>query len=276
MGGGSTRQFMTASIQGGNKKALRGVSLASHVAPRSVSDITWAIVTLPGVLLALVTCSAVIWLIYVKPYEPEPYSSENLAVMRLAREKYASRQQRHRGVQLACAAYVAVFVVTYVPSRILNVDQRLALLSALTSMMLATSLVTSCMQSAFDFIRDVWHVVPWSILLFIGATQVGERRRGALIKTSQVYDIPHGVFKLVPPSFWEERTAVEAQAMLAIASSVMAEAADKQVLVQVMAPVVVNILLLGLLAKAIVVTMVIVMVNVADKSGLIGDHATPD
>ncbi|KAL1446813.1 hypothetical protein MTO96_044476 [Rhipicephalus appendiculatus] len=213
-----------------------------------------------------------------------------------------------RGVQLACAAYVAVFVVTYVPSRILNVDQRLALLSALTSMMLATSLVTSCMQSAFDFIRDVWHVVPWSILLFIGATQVSS-------KLLQVYDIPHGVFKLMSTSFWEERTAVEAQAMLAIASSVMAEAADKQVLVQVMAPVVVNIaevqrmhptyyaipvivgassnvimpasaplallhelarLLLGLLAKAIVVTMVIVMVNVADKSGLIGDHATPE
>ncbi|KAL3244879.1 hypothetical protein MRX96_018468 [Rhipicephalus microplus] len=52
---------------GGNKKALRGVSLASHVALRSVSEVTWAVATLPGVLLALVACSAVIWLIYVKP-----------------------------------------------------------------------------------------------------------------------------------------------------------------------------------------------------------------
>lgn len=136
-----------------------------------------------------------------------------------------------------------------------------------------------------------------------------------------MYDIPHQLFKLVSTSFWEERTAVEAQVMLAIASSVMAEAADKQVLVRVMAPVVVNIaevqrmhptyyaipvivgassnvimpasaplallhelarvslwklLVLGLLAKAIVVSMVIVMVNVADKSGFLGTQTTPE
>ncbi|KAL3244878.1 hypothetical protein MRX96_018467 [Rhipicephalus microplus] len=176
----------------------------------------------------------------------------------------------------------------YVPSRLLNVDQRLALLSAQTSMMLANEL------------GDVMHAVSSKLL--------------------QEYDIPHGVFKLVSPSFWEERTAVEARVMLAIAaSSVMA--ADKQAIVQVMAPVVVNIaevqrmhptyyaipvivgassnvimpasaplailhelarvsfwklLLLGLLAKAIVVSMAIVMVNVADMSGLLGDQRAPE
>ncbi|XP_070384947.1 uncharacterized protein [Dermacentor albipictus] len=292
---------------GGNKQALRGVSLSSRVAQRSVSGVTWAILTLPGVLLALVTCSAVIC-------DPEPYSSENLAVKRAAREKRAYRQRQQRGVQFACAAYVAVFVVTYVPSYLLNMDHRVALLSALTSMMVATSLVTSCLEAAFDFVRQIWQVVPWSILLFIGATQVSS-------KLLQVYDIPHELFKLVSTSFWEECTAVEAQVMLAIASSVMAETAGKRALVQVMAPVVVNIaevqrvhptyyaipvivgassnvimpasaplallhelarvsfwklLLLGLLAKTIVLSMVIVMVNVADKCGILSAQTTPE
>ncbi|XP_075539687.1 uncharacterized protein LOC142574511 [Dermacentor variabilis] len=160
---------------GGNKQALRGVSLASRVSQRSISGVTWAMVTLPGVLLALVTCSAVIWLVYVRPHDPEPYSSENLAVKRAAREKRAYRQRQQRGVQFACAAYMAVFVVTYVPSYLLNIDHRVALLSALTSMMLATSLVTSCLEAAFDFVRQIWQVVPWSILLFIGATQVSSK-----------------------------------------------------------------------------------------------------
>ncbi|XP_070390288.1 uncharacterized protein [Dermacentor albipictus] len=299
---------------GGNNQALRGVSLTSRAAQRSVSGVTWSIVTLPGVLLALVTCSAVIWLVYVRPHDPEPYSSENLAVKRAAREKRAYGQRRQRGVQFACAAYAAVFVATYLPSYLLNIDHRVALLSALTSMMLATSLVTSCLEAAFDFVRQIWQMVPWSILLFIGATQVSS-------KLLQVYDIPHEVFKLVSTSFWEDCTAVEAQVMLAIASSVMAETADKRVLVQVMAPVVVNIaevqrvhptyyaipvivgassnvimpasaplallhelarvsfwrlLLFGLLAKVIVLSMVIVMVNVADKYGILSAQTTPE
>nr|XP_054934102.1 uncharacterized protein LOC129388089 [Dermacentor andersoni] len=199
-------------------------------------------------------------------------------------------------------------------------------------MMLATSLVTSCLEAAFDFVRQIWQVVPWSILLFIGATQVSS-------KLLQVYDIPHEVFKLVSTSFWEECTAVEAQVLLAIASSVMAETAGQRVLVQVMAPVVVNIvsgmqrsrdrhlhvcahpaevqrvhptyyaipvivgassnvimpasaalallhelarvsfwrlLLFGLLAKTIVLSMVIVMVNVADKYGILSAQTTPE
>ncbi|XP_072143082.1 uncharacterized protein [Dermacentor andersoni] len=181
-------------------------------------------------------------------------------------------------------------------------------------MMLATSLVTSCLEAAFDFVRQIWQVVPWSILLFIGATQVSS-------KLLQVYDIPHEVFKLVSTSFWEECTAVEAQVMLAIASSVMAETAGQRVLVQVMAPLVVNIaevqrvhptyyaipvivgassnvimpasaplallhelarvsfwrlLLFGLLAKAIVLSMVIVMVNVADMYGIPSAQTTPE
>ncbi|XP_054923306.1 uncharacterized protein [Dermacentor andersoni] len=142
-----------------------------------------------------------------------------------------------------------------------------------------------------------------------------------LMKPPQVYNIPHEVFKLLSTSFWEECTALETQVLLAIASSVMAETAGQQVLVQVMAPVVVNIaevqhvhptyyaipvivgassnvimpasaplallhelarvsfwklLLFGLLAKAIVVSMVIVMVNVADKYGILSAQTTPE
>ncbi|KAL3229406.1 hypothetical protein MRX96_023593 [Rhipicephalus microplus] len=41
-------------------------------------------------------------------------------------------------------------------------------------------------------------------------------------------------FRLIPSSFWEERSALELQVMIAFAASTMAEATDKQVLVEIM------------------------------------------
>ncbi|XP_077507745.1 uncharacterized protein LOC144118803 [Amblyomma americanum] len=198
-----------------------------------MTSVTWAMVTLPGAVLALVSCSAVIWLLYVRPHDPDPFSPENLSVMRAARERRACRQ-RQRGVEFASAMYVAIFSLAYAPSLLLGIDPRMALLGALASMMLATSLLTSCLRAAFDFVRSIWELLPWGILLLLGATQVASR-------LMQVYDLPREAFKMVSPSFWKERSSIEVQAILAVAASLMAETADKQLLVEMMAPVVVHI-----------------------------------
>ncbi|XP_049271202.1 uncharacterized protein LOC125758243 [Rhipicephalus sanguineus] len=57
--------------------------------------------------------------------------------------------------------------------------------------------------------------------------------------------LTHGLaveaFNLFSIAFWEERSVLEAQAMLGFAASVMAETTDKQVIVDIMAPMVLEI-----------------------------------
>ncbi|KAL3206394.1 hypothetical protein MRX96_040084 [Rhipicephalus microplus] len=130
--------------EGGNKRALR---VACHVvgdtAGHSVGTITWAVVTLPGAVLALVTCTTVIWLLYVRPHEPLPLSPENLAVIKAAQERNTV-SGKEKSVEFACATYLAVLTLSYAPSLVLGLEQRITVVGALTSMMLATSVLTSC------------------------------------------------------------------------------------------------------------------------------------
>ncbi|XP_077507669.1 uncharacterized protein LOC144118691 [Amblyomma americanum] len=291
---------------GGNKAALGAVLHPAEIANQSVTDVTWAIVTLPGALLALLTCTVVIWISYIKPHEPEPQSSENLAVMRIAQEKIASPVKR-RGVECAYATYLAIFSLSYVPSQMLGLEPRITLVVALAAMILVTSSLTSCLRAAFEFIRNIWQMLPWGVLLLLGATHVA----------SEVVQ----AFSMVPSSFWEERTLLEVQTLLAFAAAIMAEGADKQVIVEIMMPVVGHIsemkqmypayyaipvvvgassnvimpssvptallhdlsrvpfwkmLLLGLFSKTVVMSMVIVTVNVMDRVGLLGTDAPHD
>ncbi|XP_049520086.1 uncharacterized protein LOC119445118 [Dermacentor silvarum] len=132
-------------------------------------------------------------------------SAENLAVIRAAQQKRARRRK-----------------------------QRMALLTALTSMMLATSLLTSFLQAAFDFMRNIWRMMPWGVLILLGATHVAS-------ELLQTCDLPQEVLRVASTSFWEERSPLEAQAVLAFATSVMAETTDKRVLVEIMTPAVAHI-----------------------------------
>nr|XP_054923113.1 uncharacterized transporter B0285.6-like [Dermacentor andersoni] len=192
--------------------------------------------------------------------------------------------------------------------------RRMALLTALTSMMLVTSLLTSFLQAAFDFVRHIWRMMPWGVLLLLGATQVAS-------ELLQIYDLPQEALRVESSSFWEKRSPLEAQAMLAFATSVMAKTADKRVLVEIMTPAVVHVaeiqrmypayyaipvivgassnfimpasmplallhemarvqfwklFLLGLFAKVIVMAMVIATVNAADRAGLFGTQTSPE
>ncbi|XP_070390285.1 uncharacterized protein [Dermacentor albipictus] len=285
----------------------------TEVTEQPITSVKWAIVTLPGVLLALVACSTAVWLLYVRPHEPAPMASENLAVIRAAQQKRA-RRSKQRGLRYACAAYVAIFSFVYALSLVLGLTDRMALLTALTSMMLVTSLLTSFLQAAFDFVRHIWRMMPWGVLLLLGATHVAS-------ELLQAYALPQEALRVESTSFWEERSPVEAQAMLAFATSVMAETADKRVLVEIMTPAVVHVaeiqrkypayyaipvivgassnfimpasmplallhemarvqfwklFLLGLFAKIIVMAMVIVTVNAADRAGLFGTQTSPE
>ncbi|KAL1424871.1 hypothetical protein MTO96_019734 [Rhipicephalus appendiculatus] len=258
--------------EGGNKRALR---VACHVvgdtAGHSVGTITWAVVTLPGAVLALVTCTTVIWLLYVRPHEPSPLSPENLTVIRAAQERNAVRGKQ-KGVEFACATYLAILTLSYAPSLVLGLEQRVAV---------AQFKVAS--------------------------------------KLLQTHGLAIEAFKLFSVTFWEERSVLEAQAMLGFAASVMAETTDKQVIVDIMAPMVLEIaelkqmypayyaipvvvgassnfimpasvplailhdlsrvsfwklLLLGLFAKIVVMSMVIVSVNVVERAGFLGGQTS--
>ncbi|XP_075743882.1 putative transporter B0285.6 [Rhipicephalus microplus] len=276
-----------------------------------MTGVKWAIVTLPGVVLALVICSTAIWLLYIRPHEPAPQSVENLAVIRAAQQKHTGRRT-HRGIRYACAAYAAIFSFVYALSVVVGLTERMALLTAMTSMMLATSLLTSFLQAAFDFVRHIWQMMPWGVLLLLGATHVAS-------ELLRAYDFLQKA--LASTSFWEQRTPLEAQTVLAFATSVMAEAADKRVLVEIMTPAVTRIaeaqrvypayyaipmivgassnfimpasmplallhemarvqfwrlFMLGLFAKIVVVAMVIVTVNAADRAGLLAAQTPPE
>ncbi|XP_077508055.1 uncharacterized protein LOC144119260 [Amblyomma americanum] len=302
---------MCSFHEGTNKRALLIASHAPEGTDLSLSIITWTIVTLPAALVALVACTAVIWLLYVRPHDPAPLSSENVAVMEAAGERSASRGKR-RGVQCACATYLAIFSLSYVPSVVHQLEPRGALIGALTSMVLVTSLLTSCLQAAFEFIRRVWQMLPWGAILLLGSTHVAS-------ELVQAHELLVRAFELVPISFWEECTVLEVQTMLAFAASLMAEAADKQVLLEIMSPIVVQLaqlkqmhlayyaipvvvgassnvimpasvpiallhelsrvsfwklLLLGLFAKILVMSTVIVTVNIADRTGLLANQTS--
>ncbi|KAK8778120.1 hypothetical protein V5799_020537 [Amblyomma americanum] len=109
--------------------------------------------------------------IFLLRSDPAPLSSENVAVMEAAGERSASRGKR-RGVQCACATYLAIFSLSYVPSVVHQLEPRGALIGALTSMVLVTSMLTSCLQAAFEFIRRVWQMLPWGAILLLGSTHV--------------------------------------------------------------------------------------------------------
>ncbi|XP_075539813.1 uncharacterized protein LOC142574662 [Dermacentor variabilis] len=294
--------------EGGNQSALR---VACHVVQETsqppVNTFMWAIVTLPGAVLALVTCTTVIWLLYVRPHEPPSLSPENVAVIRSAQERSAVRG-KSKGVEFACATYLAIITLSYAPSLVLGLEQRMAVVGALASMMLATSVLTSCIRAAFEFLRHVWETLPWGILILLGATQAASR-------LLQTHGIPNEVFESVSVVSWEERSVLEVQAMLAFAASVLAETTDKQVIVDIMAPMVLSIaelkqmypayyaipvivgassnfimpasvplailhelsrvsfwklFLLGMFAKIVVMSMVIVAVNVVERAGFLG------
>ncbi|KAK8776569.1 hypothetical protein V5799_030086 [Amblyomma americanum] len=55
---------------------------------------------------------------------------------------------------------------------------------------------------------------------------------------SAVHTLVIEAFSMVPSSFWEERTLLEVQTLLAFAAAIMAEGADKRVIVEIMMPVV--------------------------------------
>ncbi|XP_065299116.1 uncharacterized protein [Dermacentor albipictus] len=294
--------------EGGNKGALR---VACHVVEETsqppVNTFVWAIVTLPGAVLALVTCTTVIWLLYVRPHEPPSLSPENVAVIRSAQERSAIRG-KPKGVELACATYLAIITLSYAPSLVLGLEQRMAVVGALASMMLVTNVLTSCIRAAFEFLRHVWETLPWGILILLGATQAASR-------LLQTHGIPIEMFKSVSVAAWEECSVLEVQAVLAFVASVLAETADKQVIVDIMAPMVQTIaelkqmypayyaipvivgassnfimpaslplailhelsrvsfwklFLLGMFAKIVVMSMVIVAVNVVERAGFLG------
>ncbi|KAH7959695.1 hypothetical protein HPB49_013120 [Dermacentor silvarum] len=295
---------------GGNRRALKIVSNAFEAtAEGPVNTSTWAIVTLPGAVLALIICTTVIWFIYVRPHEPDPLSSDNLAVMRAAQERSAARGKQ-RGVQCACAAYLAIFGLSYAPALLMDLEPRMATVVALTSMVLVTSALASCLRVAFEFLQHVWRMLPWGVVFMLGATQVAS----TLLQES---GLPSELFKLISTSFWEERSVIEVQAMLAFAASVLAETTDKQVLVEIMTPMVVHIaelkqmypeyyaipvivgassnfimpasvpfailhglakvpflklLLVGLFAKIVIISMVIGTVSVVDRVGYLGSQ----
>ncbi|XP_054932228.1 uncharacterized protein [Dermacentor andersoni] len=293
-------QFMTMV----KKTKVRRVEETSQP---PVNTFMWAIVTLPGAVLALVTCTTVIWLLYVRPHEPPSLSPENVAVIRSAQERSAIRGKT-KGVEFACATYLAIITLSYAPSLVLGLEQRMAVVGALASMMLATSVLTSCIRAAFEFLRHVWETLPWGILILLGATQAASR-------LLQTHGIPIEVFKSVSVVAWEERSVLEVQAMLAFAASVLAETTDKQVIVDIMAPMVLSIaelkqmypayyaipvivgassnfimpasvplailhelsrvpfwklFLLGMFAKIVVMSMAIVAVNVVERAGFLG------
>ncbi|KAH7956037.1 hypothetical protein HPB52_005759 [Rhipicephalus sanguineus] len=343
---------------GGNRSSLKTVSEAFEAtAEESVSTSAWAMVTLPGAILTFILCTTILWLIYLRPYDQEPLSPENLAVMKAARERSAARG-RQRGVQCAYATYLVIFSLSYTPALIWDMEPRstkmlnqlaqqpsllmwqlrgntvakrrkyfylvwvyqsdrvcrMAIVVALASAMLVTSVLTSCLRAAFDFLRHVWQMLPWGVILMLGATQVAS-------KLLQAHGLLIESFKLIPASFWEERTALELQAMMAFAASVMAETTDKQVLVEIMTPMVVHIadmkrtyaeyyaiplivgassncimpasvpfailhgltkvtffklLLLGLFAKIVIISTVITTVNMVDRFGYFGSQAHAD
>ncbi|KAH7958549.1 hypothetical protein HPB49_002534 [Dermacentor silvarum] len=138
------------------------------------------------------------------------------------------------------------------------------------------------------------------------------------IGPSQTHGLLFEAFKSVSMTAWEERSVLEVQAMLAFAASVMAETTDKQVIVDIMAPMVIHIselkqmhpayyaipvivgassnfimpasvplailhdlsrvsfwklFLLGMFAKIVVMSMVIVAVNVVERAGFLGGQA---
>ncbi|XP_075744096.1 putative transporter B0285.6 [Rhipicephalus microplus] len=185
---------------------------------------------------------------------------------------------------------------------------------ALPSVMLVTNVLTSCLRVAFEFQRHVWEMLPWGVILMLGATQVAS-------KLLQAHGLAIESFRLIPSSFWEERSALELQVMIAFAASTMAEATDKQVLVEIMTPMVVHIadmkrmypayysiplivgassncimpasvpfailhglakvtflklLLLGLFAKVVIISTVIATVNLVDRFGYLGSHVHAD
>ncbi|KAL3244887.1 hypothetical protein MRX96_018476 [Rhipicephalus microplus] len=274
----------------GNRRALTIIALASEGTEQPMTGVKWAIVTLPGVVLALVICSTAIWLLYIRPHEPAPQSVENLAVIRAAQQKHTGRRT-HMGIRYACAAYAAIFSFVYALSVVVGLTERMALLTAMI---------------------HIWQMMPWGVLLLLGATHVAS-------ELLRAYDFLQKA--LASTSFWEQRTPLEAQTVLAFATSVMAEAADKRVLVEIMTPAVTRIaeaqrvypayyaipmivgassnfimpasmplallhemarvqfwrlFMLGLFAKIVVVAMVIVTVNAADRAGLLAAQTPPE
>ncbi|XP_075542411.1 uncharacterized protein LOC142576256 [Dermacentor variabilis] len=298
---------------GGNRRALKIVSNAFEATAEGtggpVNATVWAIITLPGAVLALIICTTVIWFVHVRPHEPDPLSPENVTVMRAAQERSAVRGKQ-RGVHCACAVYLAIFSLSYAPALLMNLEPRMSMLVALTSLVLVTSALTSCLQAAFEFLQHVWRMLPWGVVFMLGATQVAS-------KLLQEHGLLTELFKLISTSFWEERSVVEVQAMLAFAASVLAETTDKQVLVEIMTPMVVhiaelkqvypeyyaipvivgassnfimpasvpfaivhglakvpflNLFFVGLFAKVVIIGMVIVTVSIVDRVGYLGSQ----
>ncbi|XP_065288964.1 serine-rich adhesin for platelets-like isoform X2 [Dermacentor albipictus] len=285
---------------GGNRRALKIVSNAFEATGEgtggTMNTSVWAIITLPGAVLALIICTTVIWFVHVRPHEPDPLSPENVAVMRAAQERSAARGKK-RGVHCACAAYLVIFSLSYAPALLMNLELRTSMLVALSSVVLVTSALASCLQAAFEFLQHVWRMLPWGVVFMLGATQVASR-------LLQEHGLLTELFKLISTSFWEERSVVEVQAMLAFGASVLAETADKQAeLKQIYPeyyaiPVIVgassnfimpasvpfailhglaqvpflNLFFLGLFAKVVIIGMVIVTVSVVDQVGYLGSQ----
>ncbi|XP_077527378.1 uncharacterized protein LOC144138786 [Haemaphysalis longicornis] len=289
----------------GNKKALvHMTSTAELMTP--VTGVTWMIVAVPGALVVAVTCTIMIWLLYVKPYDPEPLSSLNVGVMNAARPR--TRNTSVRVVRNVYAAYAAVFCFTYAPLLMLGTEPGIALLGALTPLLLVTGLMTSYVPGVVNVVRDTWNLLPWGPLLLLGATKVASK----LVQTCSLLQESLG---RVPDSFWEERSSGTIQAALAFVAATLAETMDKQLLTEVMTPLVLHvaqlkrvnpaaiavpvimgascnvvlpasihiallhematvpfwiILLLGLFAKVVLLLLVIASANMADKMGLFG------
>lgn len=109
---------------GGNKRALKIVSSAFEgIEEDSVNVSAWMLVTLPAAVLTFIICTTIVWFVYVRPHDPDPLSSDNLAVMKTARERAMARG-RQRGVQCAYATYLAIFSLSYTPALILDVEPR--------------------------------------------------------------------------------------------------------------------------------------------------------
>ncbi|KAK8787577.1 hypothetical protein V5799_022645 [Amblyomma americanum] len=76
--------------------AAKFTIIRAETANQSMGSFTWAIVTMPGALMALFMCTVVIWLIYIRP----------------------------QGIECAYAAYLAIFSLSYVPSLVLGLEPR--------------------------------------------------------------------------------------------------------------------------------------------------------
>lgn len=135
----------------------------------------------------------------------------------------------------ALTLHTATFVlIMCVPAGYIGLDIRLTLVSLLTWAMLLMNAAGSLFSNTWATLRQCWSQIPWGMVLVFGAVQ-------ATTTLVEAYSLLPEFFKLFTPDFWEGRSPVEVQAILATISSVLAEATNNRTLSMLMMPIVQDI-----------------------------------